>query len=817
MTELSSTESNVEQTRRKDAVAGHGDVDPVIDEVIRDISETEANRRLNVFRREHRWDPNMPDDAIEMVDVFTSAHDHKGEAKLVGEVIENSPYPEVRAVVKNYDEDVSANTIRAWIIGLLLTTICSSVNSLFLLRYPIIFIGPYVVLLVAYPIGLAFARLLPNKEVKFFGSKTNLNPGPFNVKEHVIIVAMANAAFGGGSGYFIDTIVSLKKFYHFDTTQFGWGFNILFALATQCMGFGLAGSARKFLVEPAAMIWPGALVNVGFLYALHDHSPSDPSKTDGWSISRYRWFMYIMAGMFVWSWFPDFIIPAFSYFAWVTWAKPNNVIVNQLFGQTTGISLGFPFTGFTLDWAQINGFYGSPLISPWHAHANTAIGIIFFVWLLIPALNYSGVWYGDYVPISQNGILDNTGAIYNISRILTPEHIVDPVKYEEYSPLFLSTAFALAYGLSFASIAALLSNTYLFHGAEIWRRWRSSSGELDDVHMRIMRKYRLVPTWWYIALFLVMLAFAFASALAFPTGMAWYSVVLSVAIAAVWTVPIGIIQAFTNIQLGLNVFTEFIIGYLQPGHPIAMMMFKTFGYIVMNQALYFCQDLKMGHYMHVPQRTLFAAQLVATIWSTLCQLATIEWAMGAIKNVCTSEASGYFTCAYIKTFYNASVIWGAIGPKHLFSGIAVYKELQYFWLIGFASPFLVYGLARMFPHVSWIRRLSMPVIFACMGYVPPYSAMNILSWVLIGYIFNRFIRNKYRGWWMQYNYITSAALDVGLALCAIIIFFCVQLPGASMPEYWGTTIVGKTLDGAGAAVRKTVADGEYFGPRTWKW
>jgi len=46
--------------------------------------------------------------------------------------------------------------------------------------------------------------------------------------------------------------------------------------------------------------------------------------------------------------------------------------------------------------------------------------------------------------------------------------------------------------MSFASIAALVSHTYLFHGAEIWRRFRSSKGELDDIHMKIMRKYKLV-------------------------------------------------------------------------------------------------------------------------------------------------------------------------------------------------------------------------------------------------------------------------------------------------------------------------------------
>ena len=159
-----------------------------------------------------------------------------------------------------------------------------------------------------------------------------------------------------------------------------------------------------------------------------------------------------------------------------------------------------------------------------------------------------------------------------------------------------------------------------------------------------------------------------------------------------------------------------------------MMMFKTMGYITMTQALYFVQDLKLGHYMHVPQRDMFWAQLVATVWSCFVQLGVVEWALNHIANICTAKAPFEFTCLYIKTFYNASVIWGAIGPKHLFSSGAVYSNLQFMWLVGFVLPFIVYALARAFPKTP-IRKFSVPLFFACMGYVPPYSAMNIVSLV----------------------------------------------------------------------------------------
>ena len=51
---------------------------------------------------------------------------------------------------------------------------------------------------------------------------------------------------------------------------------------------------------------------------------------------------------------------------------------------------------------------------------------------------------------------------------------------------------------------------------------------------------------------------------------------------------------------------------------------------------------------------------------------------------------------------------------------------------------------------------------------------------MVGWFFQSYLRNKYRGWWMQYNYVTSAGADVGLALCGLAIFFFVQCPGATV-------------------------------------
>ena len=72
-----------------------GDLKQTHSNAIRDLSETEANRRLSAFRAEHSFDPNLPDAAYEAIDNATHAHDQKGEAILVDELVEDSPYPEV--------------------------------------------------------------------------------------------------------------------------------------------------------------------------------------------------------------------------------------------------------------------------------------------------------------------------------------------------------------------------------------------------------------------------------------------------------------------------------------------------------------------------------------------------------------------------------------------------------------------------------------------------------------------------------------------------------------------------------------------------
>ena len=54
-------------------------------------------------------------------------------------------------------------------------------------------------------------------------------------------------------------------------------------------------------------------------------------------ISRERFFCYAFLASTCWYFFPGYIFQALSFFNWVCWIAPNNVVVNQLFGYNTGL------------------------------------------------------------------------------------------------------------------------------------------------------------------------------------------------------------------------------------------------------------------------------------------------------------------------------------------------------------------------------------------------------------------------------------------------------------------------------------------------
>jgi hypothetical protein len=63
------------------------------------------------------------------------------------------------------------------------------------------------------------------------------------------------------------------------------------------------------------------------------------------------------------------------------------------------------------------------------------------------------------MPIVANAAFDNTGNIYD-PTVIVFDGVFNQTAYENYSPVFLPTAYALAYGIGFAALSALVTHTW---------------------------------------------------------------------------------------------------------------------------------------------------------------------------------------------------------------------------------------------------------------------------------------------------------------------------------------------------------------------
>lgn len=400
-----------------------------------------------------------------------------------------------------------------------------------------------------------------------------LNPDRhFNIKEHGLITIMANVSIGSAQATQI--IEAVVKFYYMPSHG---GFEVLLCITTQLFGFGLAGIAARWLVSPASMLWPQVLSNAALLATLHTR---ENAIADDWKITRLRFFTIVFIGSALWYFEPGYLFTGLSTFSFICWIVPSNVVVNQLFGQTTGLGMSI----LTFDWAQVVFANQSPLLVPFWAGLNVMGSFALFFWLICPIIYYTNTWYSAYLPLLNSNTFDNTAQVYDTARIMNNDGTINQAAYRDYSPMFLPAGYATTFGVAFANLTGIFVHIGLYHGQDLWRQWKGTSKE--DVHARLMSVYPTVPWWWFATVTLLMFVLSIVTNEVWHTDLPAWAVLLAFVLPMIYFIPVGIIRALTNISTNqLNLLTEFIGGYAFLSRPLANMMFKFYGYVAVEQGL----------------------------------------------------------------------------------------------------------------------------------------------------------------------------------------------------------------------------------------
>ena len=733
------TLENVQQLAEKvgenqDGLAPVDDIENVMDKV-GSLTVEECRQHIEQLLKDHEYDYNFSTvHRQKLENLLTGPTDHDSvdawELQIKTETAINkffSPYPEVRAVTTPEDDpSIPCETFRAHLLGYVWAVIAQFVNSFFNSRFPAITFQSAVAQILLYPCGTVLAWVLPDWGFSIGGTRHSLNPGPWTYKEQMLSTIIVDV--GLTSAYVFWNIQTQTVYY--SDQWLTTGYKILLLLSTQLMGLGFAGLLRRFVVYPTQTFWPNILPTLALNRALL--VPGKKETIHGWSMSRYKFFFIFFCGMFVYFWIPSLLFNALSYFAWMTWIAPNNFNLAVVTGSDLG--LGFnPISSF--DW-NVFATYSFPLTYPFFSFVQQYVGTVLGGFILL-GIYYSNVKWTSYLPPNTSGIFDNTGASYNISRVMN-NGVLDEVAYQGYSPAFYGAGNLVVYGAFFA----FYTLTFVFILLDSWRpimkayRQVGVSGYLqvkrvlaslkaaasslargkvrecfhhiyhmmddttsmydgfDDPFTNMMRNYAEVPDWWFLFIVLVSFIFAIILLTQYPDlNTPVWTIFFVIGLNLVFLIPMTYLYAISGTTEGLNVLTELIVGYALPGHPEALMFVKAFGYNINGQADNYISDQKMGLYAKIPPRAMYRGQLMSAIITAFVAFGVVQFVDNDINGICTPDQSQHFNCENgSQIYFSSSVIWGAIGPKRIFDQI--YPALKYCFLLGFLLALVWWGVKR---------------------------------------------------------------------------------------------------------------------------
>jgi OPT family oligopeptide transporter len=481
------------------------------------------------------------------------------------------------------------------------------------------------------------------------------------------------------------------------------------------------------------------------------------------------------------------------------------------------------FMNLSLDWSNINWNGSSILITPFWTQTVLFLAFVFNCWILLPAAKWGNL--GSYKHgLMSNSLLLANGTKYPTFKIVNSDFSLNETAWEEYGPAYMGLQFAWGTFFNYAKLTSAFVWMATFGGPAILstlgkniaarkarreaNKQRASSDtnggtERPNIHHQytdrlnvLQRSYKEVPGWWFIALFLAgfvtLLAIIGSGHLFIP----WWTVLVAVATGFIVVVPLGYLYAISNYQVAIGDFNELIYGYLihtaagaAHHHPCGPSVYGGIAGDAWYRAQYMLQDQRIGHYMHIPPRTVFFSQIFGCILGVPINYGVIRWVLNTkfdyLSGVKTDPLHQW-TGQKLVGSNTLGVQYAVIGPKRMF-GASELSILPYGFLVGAGAPLLIYALHRAFPKSKLKFHLWNTTIFFS-GITVFYGNLStgyFSAWVGGFIAMYWFFRYRFKIW-KRYNYIVAAAFDAAFNLNMLLIFlFFGSGKQIKMPAWWG--------------------------------
>ncbi|KAF2096568.1 OPT superfamily oligopeptide transporter [Rhizodiscina lignyota] len=699
---------------------------------------------------------------------------------------------DITTQVLTVEDDPTVNpwTFRMFFLGIGFAVFGSVLQEIFYFKPQVIYVSVVFLTVLAYILGEFMAYTIPRKGAigRF------LNPGPFNGKEHAAIALMASAA--AQSALSTEALAAQQLFYGGFPSRAA---AVFITLSSQLIGYGIAGLLRDVLVYPTKMLWPYNLPVASLLESLH----KDKAATK----KRLRLFYIVFFVLFFWEVVPEYIFPVLEGVSIFCLAHQDSLVFTNLFGGASG-NEGLGFLSVCFDWQYIASL-GSPMWYPLYSLTNTLIGYLGCI-MLFMALFYRNTWDARKFPFLSQFLFDDSSngtfySVYNQSDILDSNFEVDfdamhakgiPNLTATYLGYLITSAMGftatfthmllwnwddIKVGWAWAAPSALKKTFFNPSWYVFWKNQETPEERLErkmndpalDPHYKLMLRnlYPEVPLWWWGAILLVSWVIGIICLYVMKSTLPWWGFILALLFSIIFMLFFGAQFGITGFQFNIQPFCQMIAGYMFPGRPLANLYFTcyTFNALQMGQVL--ARDLKLAQYVHLSPRCTFTVQVIGCIVGALLNYSMMLTIVDNQAPILTSiEGSNIWSGQNVQQFNTLAIAWSI--AKDMFSIGSKYQWVTISYIVGFAVPFPFWIAYR---YTGWrvFSYINLSIILWYMGWLFVGINASILSYFIVGFMAQFWLRKFRPQWFVDYNYILSAALDGGTQVMVFILTFAV--------------------------------------------
>ncbi|KAI1097469.1 putative OPT peptide transporter Mtd1 [Jackrogersella minutella] len=752
--------------------------DPVKTQPLSEHVRDDPKKPKTIVTDAHVAPINDETTAPHMVDADDS-HSDDGVVYVKGHPVIQNGVDVSKYLVSCRDDGDPALTFRSIALGSIFTALSSVITMLYTFKPFQVQVSPVFIQLLVFVFGEAWALCTPRPD-RFKGEWLQnilrfLNSGQqFGIKEHVVASLIASSGNNGLSG--VEVYAIERLFYDRSVSA---STAVLATFSISLCGFVLAGLLRPLIVYPAEMVYWLSLPQVVLFQNLHFDRVANRGR-----VIKFAWAVSFAA---VWEIFPAYIITWFSgisIFCLASINAPENTrtIFSKIFGGASS-NEGLGILNFSLDWQYIQSQY---LSLPIKQQLNSWIGYI-ILYAALFGLYYSDTWNARSFPFMSTSLFLGNGTVFQPTTVLNDKGVIDDDKLGEVGLPYLTSSTVWGYFTQSVAIGALIVHVIIFFGKDMVTAWKQARSRTQpDPHYQAMLKYKEVPLWWYLILFVLCFFAGLAVNIIGETTLPAWGYIISLLLGSFIAPFSCILYGLYGSGVSTNQISKMVAGAVHPGLPLANLYFSSWSHQVILLAVNLANWLKVGQYTKVPHRVMFATQIYGTLLGAGLNYAVMTTIVNNQREILLDPVgNNIWSGSIMQSLNSQAVTWALAKQMYGISGRYVIVPLGF--VIGVALPVLHWGVIKVFPPVrKWPINTALISAYAGINYYGNTSWM--WSSIAVGVFSQLWLRRRMPGIYNKYNYLIGAGLDGGSQLVIFILSFAVF--GASgkaypFPTWWG--------------------------------